>query len=90
MKIKKIVRDAGTEHTWDITTDTETYVLSNGLVSHNTSAQISNSTNGIEPPRDFISVKVSKHGILKQVVPGYPRFKTNMIYYGIKNLLKGI
>ena len=40
-----------------------------------TSAQISNSTNGIEPPRSFVTVKQSKHGILKQVVPGYPRLK---------------
>lgn len=34
-----------------------------------TSAQVSNSTNGIEPPRGLISVKSSKDGILKQVVP---------------------
>ena len=45
------------------------------LMPAETSAQISNSTNGIEPPRSFISVKQSKHGILKQVVPGYPRLK---------------
>ena len=40
-----------------------------------TSAQISNSTNGIEPPRAYISYKQSKDGTLKQVVPGYPRIK---------------
>ena len=40
-----------------------------------TSAQISNSTNGIEPPRSYVSIKQSKHGVLKQVVPGYPRLK---------------
>ena len=45
------------------------------LMPAETSAQISNSTNGIEPPRSFISVKQSKHGVLKQVVPGYPRLK---------------
>lgn len=45
------------------------------LMPAETSAQISNSTNGIEPPRSFISVKGSKHGQLKQVVPGYPRLK---------------
>ena len=45
------------------------------LMPAETSAQISNSTNGIEPPRSYISVKQSKHGILKQVVPGYPRLK---------------
>ena len=40
-----------------------------------TSAQISNATNGIEPPRAYVSVKQSKDGVLKQVVPGYPYFK---------------
>ena len=34
-----------------------------------TSSQISNATNGIEPPRDYISHKSSKDGIMKQVVP---------------------
>ena len=45
------------------------------LMPAETSAQISNSTNGVEPPRAFVSVKQSKHGVLKQVVPGYPRLK---------------
>ena len=40
-----------------------------------TSAQISNSTNGIEPPRSIISVKQSKDGVLKQVVPQIGRLK---------------
>jgi ribonucleoside-diphosphate reductase alpha chain len=75
MKVKRITHNIAQEHTWDISTNTEEYVLSNGCISHNTSAQISNSTNGIEPPRSFISVKGSKHGQLKQVVPGYPRLK---------------
>ena len=45
------------------------------LMPAETSAQISNSTNGIEPPRSFVSVKQSKDGVLKQVVPGFPRLK---------------
>ena len=45
------------------------------LMPSETSAQISNSTNGIEPPRAFVSVKQSKDGVLKQVVPGYARYK---------------
>ena len=40
-----------------------------------TSAQISNATNGIEPPRSYVSIKQSKHGVLKQVVPEYRRLK---------------
>ena len=45
------------------------------LMPAETSAQISNSTNGIEPPRSYVSVKQSKDGVLKQVVPGFPRLK---------------
>jgi len=40
------------------------------LMPAETSAQISNSTNGIEPPRALVSIKQSKDGVLKQVVPG--------------------
>ena len=39
------------------------------LMPSETSSQISNATNGIEPPRGAVSVKASKDGILKQVVP---------------------
>ena len=45
------------------------------LMPAETSAQISNSTNGIEPPRSLVSVKQSKHGVLKQVVPGIHKLK---------------
>tara|TARA_B100000989_G_scaffold175846_1_gene131921 strand:- start:1380 stop:3680 length:2301 start_codon:yes stop_codon:yes gene_type:complete len=45
------------------------------LMPSETSAQISNATNGIEPPRAFVSVKQSKDGVLKQVVPGFYRYK---------------
>ena len=45
------------------------------LMPAETSAQIANATNGIEPPRSLISVKQSKHGVLKQVVPQYWHFK---------------
>ncbi len=40
------------------------------LMPSETSSQISNATNGIEPPRALVSVKQSKDGVLKQVVPG--------------------
>lgn len=41
-----------------------------------TSAQLSNSTNGFEPPRSFVSVKGSAEGRLKQVVPGFPALRS--------------
>jgi len=47
------------------------------LMPSETSSQISNATNGIEPPRGLISIKASKDGILKQVVPEYEKLKDN-------------
>ena len=45
------------------------------LMPSETSSQIANATNGIEPPRGLVSVKASKDGILKQVVPEFERLK---------------
>ena len=41
------------------------------------SSVVSNATNGIEPPRDYLSVKKSKKGPLKQIVPSYSTLKNN-------------
>ena len=41
------------------------------------SSVVSNATNGIEPPRDYLSVKKSKKGTLKQIVPQYATLKNN-------------
>ena len=41
------------------------------------SSVVSNATNGIEPPRDYLSVKKSKKGPLKQIVPSYQSLKNN-------------
>jgi len=45
------------------------------LMPAETSAQISNSTNGIEPPRALVSYKQSKDGVMAQVVPGIVQLK---------------
>lgn len=45
------------------------------LMPAETSAQLSNSTNGIEPVRALVTEKVSKHGVLKQVVPEIGKLK---------------
>ncbi|RUO73062.1 class 1a ribonucleoside-diphosphate reductase subunit alpha [Idiomarina ramblicola] len=45
------------------------------LMPSETSSQISNATNGIEPPRGFVSIKSSKDGVTKQVVPDYENLK---------------
>lgn len=61
--------------------DIKQYGLRNSTLSalmpSETSSQISNATNGIEPPRGHISIKASKDGILRQVVPEYERLKDN-------------
>ena len=41
------------------------------------SSVVSNATNGIEPPRDYLSIKKSKKGPLKQIVPSYGHLKNN-------------
>ena len=41
------------------------------------SSVVSNATNGIEPPRGYLSIKKSKKGPLKQIVPGYQHLKNN-------------
>ena len=41
------------------------------------SSIVSNATNGIEPPRDYLSIKKSKKGPLKQIVPSYTTLKNN-------------
>ena len=41
------------------------------------SSVVSNATNGIEPPRDYLSIKKSKKGPLKQIVPSYTTLKSH-------------
>ncbi|NLP32900.1 MAG: ribonucleoside-diphosphate reductase subunit alpha [Oligella ureolytica] len=59
--------------------DIKTHGLRNStltaLMPSETSSQISNATNGIEPPRGLITVKASKDGTLRQVVPEYERLR---------------
>lgn len=67
---------------WEsLRTDIREYGLRNStltaLMPSETSSQIANATNGIEPPRGLISVKASKDGILRQVVPDYSELKNN-------------
>lgn len=67
-------------HDWETLRKNITkYGLRNSTLSaimpSETSSQISNATNGIEPPRGFISIKASKDGILHQVIPEYNNLK---------------
>ena len=70
------------QHDWE---SLRASILEHGLRHSTLSAQmpsesssvVSNATNGIEPPRDYLSIKKSKKGPLKQIVPGYSHLKNN-------------
>ncbi len=70
------------QHDWE---SLRASILEHGLRHSTLSAQmpsesssvVSNATNGIEPPRGFLSIKKSKKGPLKQIVPQYQTLKNN-------------
>jgi len=70
------------EHDWE---SLRASILESGLRHSTLSAQmpsesssvVSNATNGIEPPRGYLSIKKSKKGPLKQIVPQYNSLKNN-------------
>jgi ribonucleoside-diphosphate reductase alpha chain len=70
------------QHDWE---SLRASIMEHGLRHSTLSAQmpsesssvVSNATNGIEPPRDYLSIKKSKKGPLKQVVPSYVSLKNN-------------
>ena len=70
------------QHDWE---SLRVSILEHGLRHSTLSAQmpsesssvVSNATNGIEPPRGFLSIKKSKKGPLKQIVPQYQTLKNN-------------
>ena len=82
---KKDVDEISTQelqHDWE---GLRASILESGLRHSTLSAQmpsesssvVSNATNGIEPPRDYMSIKKSKKGPLKQIVPQYNTLKNN-------------
>ena len=82
---KKDVDEISTQeyqHDWE---SLRASIMESGLRHSTLSAQmpsesssvVSNATNGIEPPRGFLSIKKSKKGPLKQVVPSYTTLKNN-------------
>tara|TARA_Y200000002_G_scaffold126747_1_gene104335 strand:+ start:1092 stop:3389 length:2298 start_codon:yes stop_codon:yes gene_type:complete len=68
------------KYDWDsLRDDIKQYGLRNSTLSaqmpSESSSIVSNATNGIEPPRDYLSTKKSKKGPLKQIVPAYQSLK---------------
>jgi ribonucleoside-diphosphate reductase alpha chain len=76
------ISSIGLEHDWETL---RASILEYGLRHSTLSAQmpsesssvVSNATNGIEPPRGYLSIKKSKKGPLKQIVPQYQSLKNN-------------
>jgi ribonucleoside-diphosphate reductase alpha chain len=70
------------QHDWEtLRADIKAHGLRHSTLSaqmpSESSSVVSNATNGIEPPRGFLSVKKSKKGPLKQIVPQYQHLKNN-------------
>jgi ribonucleoside-diphosphate reductase alpha chain len=76
MKVKTIQFEGEILPTYDIEVPEVHHYNCEGLVSHNSSI-CSNATNGIEPPRGHLSIKKSKKGPVKQIVPQYNTLKNN-------------
>ena len=70
------------QHDWDsLRNDIKQFGLRHSTLSaqmpSESSSVVSNATNGIEPPRGYLSIKKSKKGPLKQIVPSYGSLKNN-------------
>jgi len=70
------------QHDWEaLREDVKKYGVRNSTLSaqmpSESSSVVSNATNGIEPPRGYLSIKKSKKGPLKQIVPQYQTLKNN-------------
>ena len=70
------------QHDWEslrmaITTHGLRHSTLSAQMPSESSSVVSNATNGIEPPRDYLSIKKSKKGPLKQIVPSYGSLKNN-------------
>jgi ribonucleoside-diphosphate reductase alpha chain len=78
-EVDELVRHIERQDWATLRNELKTYGIRNStlmaLMPAETSAQISNSTNGIEPPRALVSFKQSKDGVMAQVVPGYHKLR---------------
>ena len=76
------ITSEGLVHDWEsLRSSINEYGLRHSTLSaqmpSESSSVVSNATNGIEPPRDYLSIKKSKKGPLKQIVPQYATLKNN-------------
>ena len=79
-------------HDWEsLRDDIQRYGLRNSTLTaqmpSESSSVVCNATNGVEPPRDYLSIKKSKKGTLKQIVPSYSSLKNNYtLLWEMKNM----
>jgi ribonucleoside-diphosphate reductase alpha chain len=76
------ISNPGYKYDWETLRESiTTYGLRHSTLSaqmpSESSSVVSNATNGIEPPRGYLSIKKSKKGPLKQIVPQYYALKNN-------------
>jgi len=82
------------DYLWDwegLREEIKTYGLRNSTLTaqmpSESSSVVCNATNGVEPPRDYLSIKKSKKGTLKQIVPSYTTLKNNYtLLWDMKNM----
>ena len=79
MKITKITKSDEICSTYDIEVPEVHHYVLEGLISHNSSLA-SNSTNGIEPPREAYQVKTSKSGSINSLVPDFNKYEYQYLW----------
>jgi ribonucleoside-diphosphate reductase alpha chain len=80
-EVDELIQDPSLKYDWE---GLRAEILEHGLRHSTLTAQmpsesssvVSNATNGIEPPRGYLSIKKSKKGPLKQIVPGFYHFRS--------------
>jgi ribonucleoside-diphosphate reductase alpha chain len=77
----------------DLRSKVKKYGLRNSTLSaqmpSESSSVVCNATNGVEPPRDYLSIKKSKKGTLKQIVPSYTTLKNDYTLLWDMNSMEG-
>lgn len=79
-EVDAILTDASLKYDWEtLREEVKTYGMRHSTLTaqmpSESSSVVSNATNGIEPPRGYLSVKKSKKGPLKQIVPGFYHYR---------------
>ena len=85
LEVDSILEDSSLKYDWEaLREEIKTHGMRHSTLTaqmpSESSSVVSNATNGIEPPRGFLSIKKSKKGPLKQIVPGFYHYRN---YYSL-------